>query len=90
MKTLFLKNAIPVIIAVLAIAGAFATTSMQNSPPNVFALKTGFVLEPTGECNIPVICGDFPGQICKFSYPNGDFAFQKNIAGNCNIVLYRP
>ncbi|KQB39844.1 MULTISPECIES: DUF6520 family protein [Flavobacterium] len=91
MKTLFFKKGMPIATAVLAIAGAFATTSMQSSS-SAFQLKTGFVLEPSGECNIAVACSDIPSsQVCRLSYPIGDQAFQKTpITGNCNTVLYRP
>jgi hypothetical protein len=92
MKTLFLKNGMPIATAILAIGGAFATTSMQNSS-SIPTLKTGYTIDPAnGECNIAVICTDAPqGEVCRLTYPNGDQAFQKNpVLGNCTKILYRP
>jgi len=71
MKTLFLKNVMPVVTAVLAIAGAFATTSMQ-SVSSAYQLKIGYVLEADGTCDIPVACSTIASsQICRYSYPDG-------------------
>lgn len=91
MKTLFFKNGMPVLTAVLAIAGAFATTSMQSSS-NTFGPKFGYILQANGDCsNITVMCSDVPKpQVCKFSYPNGEIAFELLPAGNCPNVLWRP
>ena len=90
MKTLFLKDGMPVATAVLAIAGAFATTSMQSSS-NSFAPKTGYVLDAYGECSIAVACSDVPSQfICKLGF-NGPIAFGRvELTGACTETLYRP
>lgn len=91
MKTLFIKKGMPVATAVLAIVGAFATTSMQSSS-SAFELKTGFSLDIVSkECDIAVICSTTPSpMVCRLSYPNGDQAFNRNALGNCTSVLYRP
>jgi len=91
MKTLFLKNVMPAAAAVLAIAGAFATTSMQSAS-SAYQLKIGYVLEADSTCDIPVACTTIPSsQVCRWSYPLGDVAFEKNpVTGNCVKVLYRP
>jgi len=93
MKTLFLKNVMPVATAVLAIAGAFATTSMQSSSSSdVFQPIIGYVLEEDGGCDIPVACSTIPNpQVCKVWYPFGAVAFEKNpVTGKCVKVLFRP
>jgi hypothetical protein len=92
MKTLFLKNRMPVATAILAIAGAFATTSMQNSS-SIPTLKTGYTLDPaTGACQIAASCTDSPSDVvCRISYPIGDQAYQLGpVVGTCSRVLYRP
>jgi len=88
MKTLFLKNGMPIATAVLAIAGAFATTSMQSSS-NTFGLKTGYVLEYNGECNIAITCSNIPSSyICRYGF-GGPMACDKNYYGNCVYALWR-
>ncbi|KQB39843.1 MULTISPECIES: DUF6520 family protein [Flavobacterium] len=88
MKTLFLKKAIPVATAVLAMAGAFASNSMQSKSSN-FIIKTGYVLEPNGECNIATVCSDYPSSyICRYGF-GGPIAFEKNFLGNCMYTLWR-
>jgi len=78
MKTLFFKNGMQIITAVLAIAGAFATTSMQSSA-SAFALKIGYVEESDGTCGIAVTCSDIPSAyVCKLSYPAGPTAYGKS------------
>ena len=90
MKTLFLKNVMPAATAVLAIAGAFATTSMQSAS-SAYQLKIGYALGD-GSCDIAVMCSTIPSsQICRYSYPIGDPAFEIVPAtGTCLKVLYRP
>ena len=89
MKTLFLKNGMPIATAVLAISGAFATTSMQSSSSSgVFVPTVGYVIP---ECEIAVLCCDVPSsQICRLSYPNGLIAAGKDpIMGQCVRTLWR-
>ena len=98
MKTLFLKNGMPITTAVLAIAGAFATTSMQSTSKNL-ELKIGYTQNPQSmctedapECNpIAVTCSDVPkAQVCRISYPAGQFAFEKTPFNCCFTTLWRP
>jgi len=81
----------PVATAVLAIAGAFATTSMQSAS-SAFAPKIGYLLQADGSCSdIAVMCSDIPTQTCRFVYPNGPLVFNKDPAtGNCTTLLGRP
>ena len=79
----------PVATAVLAIAGAFATTSMQSSSSSsAYQLKTGYVLQADGQCNITASCSTIPGPICRSSYPIGDAAYEKPFF-SCTKILYR-
>jgi len=90
MKTLFFKKAMPAATAVLAIAGAFATTSMQSAS-SAYQLTVGYVLEADGTCGIPVACSTIPNVICRASYPAGPQAFGRDpITGNCIKILYKP
>jgi len=88
MKTLFLKNVMPAATAVLAIAGAFATTSMQSAS-SAYQLKIGYVLETDGSCDIPVSCSTIPNVVCRVSYPLGDQAYARS-GMTCPYVLYKP
>jgi len=93
MKTLFLKNVMPAATVVLAIAGAFATTSMQSSSSSdAFQLKVGYILEADGTCDVAVACTTIPSpQVCRLWYPSGPQAFERDpVTGNCIRVLYRP
>ena len=90
MKTLFLKNGMPIATAVLAIVGVFVTTSMQSSS-STFVLKTGYILDVKGDCDVPVTCSTVPKpQVCRISYPNGVIAYEKTVLGNCINPLFRP
>lgn len=88
MKAIFFKNGMPVATAVLAIAGAFATTSMQNAS-NAFTIKAGYTLDAYGECNIAVACDDFPSPyICRLGF-GGPIAYGKTSWGSCTYSLWR-
>jgi hypothetical protein len=87
MKTLFLKNGMPVAAAVLAIAGAFATTSMQSSKN--FGARVGYTLDAFDNCDIAVACSDVPSQIlCRYA-PTGQVAFGKTPQGACILTLWK-
>jgi len=88
MKTLFLKDGMPIAAAILAIAGGFATASIQIAS-GTFTPKAGYTLNTQGECNIPVSCCDVPSaQICRSWYPNGPIAYGKNPQGQCVQTLW--
>jgi hypothetical protein len=94
MKAIILKKMMPAAVFVLAISGAFLTTSMQ-SDSNVKAvddLEVGFpiTLEP---CTVPVICSDVEGPVCRVSYlPVGAQAFGRPDEGatTCLETVYKP
>lgn len=89
MKTLFFKNGMPIATAVLAIAGAFATTSMQSSS-KAFTPKVGYTLNASNECEIATQCNNMPSdEICRVSYPGGALAYDRNPQGNCPTTLWR-
>ena len=89
MKTLFFKNKMPIVTAVLAIAGAFATASMQSSSKN-FANAVGYSLSSEGDCDISVECTDVVSNaMCRVVYPNGPRAFGKNRLGSCHNILWK-
>lgn len=89
MKTLFLKKGMPITTAILAIVGAFTTTSMQNSS-SVFVPKVGYTLNVFGDCDIATMCNDTPSdEICRLTYPNGAPAYYKNPQGRCINTLWR-
>lgn len=87
MKTLFLKNGIPIVTAILAIIGAFATTSMQNSSKS-FGTKVGYTINGKGECNIQVECNDLGLSFCRLG-KLGPMACGKNVNGQCIEIFYR-
>ena len=89
MKTLFLKNVMPVAVIALGITGAFATMSMQSTTKNLVP-KIGYTLNAQGACNIPVNCDTNGSQACRLNDTSGPQAFGKNAQGNCNEVLFRP
>lgn len=89
MKMLFLKKGMPIATAVLAVIGAFATTSMQSAFKN-FATTAGYNLSSEGECDISVECIDVVSNtVCRVVYPNGPMAFGKNRQGNCHNILWK-
>ena len=84
----FLKNGMPIAAAVLAIAGGFATASIQIAS-STFVPKIGYTLNAQDECNIPASCCDVPSaQICRSWYPNGPIAYGKNPQGQCTQTLW--
>lgn len=87
MKILFLKNGLPITTAVIAIIGAFATTSMQNSS-KAFQTKVGYTVNEKGECNISVECSDLGLSFCRLG-KSGPMACGRNVIGDCIEVLYR-
>ncbi|WP_055096674.1 DUF6520 family protein [Flavobacterium aquidurense] len=89
MKMLFFKNGMPIATAVLAIALAFATSSMQSASKN-YVNVAGFSLDSEGFCDISVECSDIVSQtMCRVTYPNGPMAFGKNFYGMCLNILWK-
>lgn len=87
MKTIILKNLVPFAVIVMAISGAFVTTSMQSAS-KISAPRIGYVLNEDDDCNIEVNCSDTPGPLCMSA---GQQAFGKNTPSSvtCNLELYR-
>lgn len=92
MKTLFLKNGMPAMVAVLAIAGAFATTSMQSVAKNdVATIVPGYFPNSTnGACDQPTQCSDvIKPQMCRVNGSSGPIGYEKDDQNNCIQPLYR-
>jgi len=90
MKTLFLKNMMPIAVIALGISGAFVTTSMQSATKTL-GLVTGYTLNAQGDCDIPVSCEENHREfVCKVDIDSGAQAYGKDALGNCTQVLYRP
>ncbi|WP_433836305.1 DUF6520 family protein [Flavobacterium anhuiense] len=91
MKTLFVKNVMPAAVAVLAVAGAFATTSMQRAEKaKTVALKSGYYFL-NGQCNQgPVECSDIPkDDVCRLNITSGPTIYDRDEDNNCPLPLYR-
>ena len=88
MKTLLVKKVTPFAVVVLAVAGAFATTSMQNASKSM-APRIGYTLDAEGACDEPVNCSNVIGAVCQLEGDSGPQAFGKNAQGDCNVALYR-
>lgn len=86
MKSNFLKNMVPIAVAVLGTAGAFVTTSMQKA--DSATPRLGYVLDNNDICNVPVQCNTDPNPICKHS--DGQTAYGLDEQGNCNVTLFQP
>ncbi|WP_343591058.1 DUF6520 family protein [Flavobacterium sp.] len=82
-----LKKMIPMAVAVLGIAGAFVTTSMQKASSTLIP-RLGYVLDENDDCNIPVQCDTNQNEICQ--HTDGQQAFGKDAQGNCNVTLFKP
>ena len=87
MKTLFLKNMMPVAVIALAVSGAFATTSMQ-SVAKKDAPKLGHFPDGMGGCSVESIqCSDTPSpNACQVS-SSSPIAYDPDT--NCVEQLYR-
>jgi hypothetical protein len=82
MKTIFLKKRMTAASVVLmAISGAFLTTSMQST--SKVAHRDGYINSLTGICDIKVNCSDVPDAVCQ---ANGQQAYGEN----CTEVLFQP
>lgn len=92
MKTLFLKNMLPAGVIALALAGAFATTSMQSASKSSVSYRQGFNALSNGKCgDIPVDCDDDSSKpFCHVSGgTTGPLAYD-NVSNNCIMPLYKP
>ncbi|MDR6761904.1 hypothetical protein J2Y38_002113 [Flavobacterium sp. 2755] len=92
MKTLFFKNVMPAAAAVLAIAGAFATTSMQGAEKNkTAAIQQGYYPDADGKCTQgPVNCSNIlKAQFCLLNVNSGPIVYETDEEDNCVMPLYR-
>lgn len=92
MKNLF-KSVMPTAAAaVVAIAGAFATTSMQSvSSKNSATIQFGYIPDSNGKCiSNETPCSDIPKlQMCRLNDLTGPVAYENDEQGNCVAPLYR-
>lgn len=85
MKKSFFKAVLPVVVAVMGLAGAFTTMSMQDASASL-APMDGWVTDHNGiPCNLRVACSDSFGPPCVF---NSQFARIKS-GTQCTTQLFR-
>lgn len=93
MKSLFLKNGMPVAAVLLAMAGAFATTSMQSSTKaDTLAIRPGYFTDSNGQCTEeePIDCSNIQKpQLCRLNVTSGPVAYEKDDQNNCVQPRYR-
>lgn len=91
MKKLFLKNMLPFGAVVLAISGAFVTTSMQSTAKNALIPESGYAATAQGQCDdVPVNCDSTAkDEFCHVSGTSGPLAY-RNQSNNCIVPLYKP
>ena len=85
MKTKFFKTTPFALVAVLAVSGAFLTTSMQSSS-KAFSYKIGYIDGPSIPCSVPVDC-DTDSTNNPLCQADGQQAFGKD--NGCTELLYR-
>jgi len=94
MKTLFLKNMMPIAVVALGISGAFVTTSMQSVSKAETQPKFGYVRNPNSiKCSpVSVNCETIPSpNLCQVAVTSGPVAYDRNPSTNdCVNPLYRP
>ncbi|MFC0778690.1 DUF6520 family protein [Flavobacterium sp. HJSW_4] len=92
MKSLFLKNMVPIAVVAFGISGAFLTTSMQSASKSESAPKVGYLRNADNSCQqTPVNCDDTPSQfVCRLNITSGPQAYDKDADNNCINTLYRP
>jgi len=90
MKTLFLKNMMPIAVVALGISGAFVTTSMQSVSKAETPPKFGYVRNPNSiQCSqVSTNCETIPSpNLCQLG---ANIAYDKDPAtNNCINPLYR-
>ena len=92
MKKAILKHVMPLAAGVLAIAGAFTTTSMQSAAKaETAALQWGYIPDSDGSCDTPPIqCSDIvKPQLCRLNDLTGPLAYEKDNENNCVRPYYR-
>jgi hypothetical protein len=93
MKTIFMKQVLPVAVFVLAIAGAFTTHAM-NERSKTLAPVQGFLrLDPNGNtCQVQDECSTVNnGIVCTVGLEDdAPQLYGKNSAEKCTVPIYRP
>ncbi|MFH6999411.1 hypothetical protein ACHRVZ_15890 [Flavobacterium sp. FlaQc-57] len=91
MKTLSFKNMLPFGVVVLAVSGAFVTTSMQSAVKTSMAPESGYAANAQGQCDdLPIKCDSTPkDEFCHVSGTSGPLAY-RNQSDNCIVPLYKP
>jgi hypothetical protein len=93
MKSINLKQAVPVMVFALAIAGAFTTSAMEKSRKAVADVDAFKRLNPAGLCDEEKFtCSTDNGPICRVDYdiPSSPQLWAKNANGACAVEVYRP
>ncbi|MBJ2124325.1 MULTISPECIES: hypothetical protein [Flavobacterium] len=90
MKAVFLNKTARAGAVVLAVAGAFFTTSMQEV--SSAAPKIGYPADNNNECtDVQVQCSDnLSAFLCRVNGTSGAIAYDKDSDNNCIQPLYRP
>jgi hypothetical protein len=93
MKTSFMKQVLPVVVAAFGIAGAFTTHAMSERS-KIFTPVQGYIkLSPAGTvCEAFDVCSTINnGIICTVGYvPGGTQLYGKNSAGLCTVTVFMP
>lgn len=91
MKAIILKKMMPFAVFVLAIFGAFATTSMQSTSEEEMVSINGYVAEPGNPCAIQVKCDDQGTEVCHLRDDVAEpQAFAQDSPTTCAQEVYRP
>ncbi|KIA95614.1 DUF6520 family protein [Flavobacterium sp. KMS] len=93
MKAIILKKMMPAAVFVLAISGAFLTTSMQSDAKVDDDFIFGYVTDPLAPqaCSIQVVCSDEGDDVCRRFDETGPQAFGRGASPTiCPVEVYRP
>ena len=86
MRTKFLKIGMPIMVFMMAIVFAFASTSTTKAEDAALVLVPGYILQ-NGICQQVTICETDPGPVCLF---NGVVARTRINETQCGSQLFRP
>ncbi|WJS93379.1 DUF6520 family protein [Flavobacterium johnsoniae] len=93
MKSINLKQAVPVMVFALAIAGAFTTSAMERSSRAAINVDAYKRLNPAGLCDEEKFtCStNNLNDICRVDYtnPSSQQLWAKNSNGSCAVQVYR-
>lgn len=86
MRTKFLKIGMPIMVFMLAIVFAFASTSTIKAEDSALALVPGYIMQ-NGICQQVTICENSGGAPCLFS---GTIVRTRINETQCGSQLFRP